>query len=84
VVILLTVRGDRELVSRGMVQEGAFVEHLVAGLIVVGKSNLDLAVLDLSQGDGKRRVPPLQVNGGGGGGGHKGSKCGQSELHVDE
>jgi hypothetical protein len=49
----LTVRSDRELVGRCVVQESALVEQLVAGLIVVGESDLDLAVFDLSQRDGE-------------------------------
>jgi hypothetical protein len=77
-----TVRADGKFVGRCVVQESAFVEQLVAGFIVVGKGDLNLAVLDLSQGDRKRRVPLLEIDGAGAGAGHKGSKGGESELHL--
>lgn len=79
---ILTVGGDGKLVSRCLVQEGALVEHLVAGLIAVGQSDLDLAVLELSQRDRERRVSLLQVNGSGTDSGHKGSESGDCKLHV--
>jgi len=78
----LTVRGDGKLVSGCVVQESALVEQLVAGLVVVGESDLDLAVLNLSQRDRKRRVPLLKINGSGAGSGQKGSESGQSKLHL--
>ena len=78
----LTVGGDGKLVSRGLVKEGTLVEELVAGLIVVGEGDLDLAVLDLGQGDGERRVSLLKVNGSGADGGHEGGKSGGGDLHV--
>jgi hypothetical protein len=67
-----------------VVQESALVEQLVAGLIVVGESNLDLAVFDLSQRDGKGRVSLLEVEGSSAGSGQNGSESGQSKLHLCE
>jgi len=64
-----------------VVKEGSLVEELVAGLIVVGEGDLDLAVLNLGQGDGEGRVSLLQVNGSGADGGHKGGKSGGGDLH---
>ena len=78
----LTVGGDRELISRGVVEECALVEKLVAGLIIVGESNLDFAVLDLGQGDGEGRVSLLQVNGSRADRGHESGKYGGGNLHV--
>jgi hypothetical protein len=78
----LTVGGDGKLVGRGIVKEGSLVEQLVASLVVVGKGNLDLAVLDLGQGDGERRVPLLQVEGSRADRGHEGGESGGGDLHV--
>jgi hypothetical protein len=80
----LTVRSDRELVGRCVVQESALVEQLVAGLIVVGESDLDLAVFDLSQRDGEGRISLLKVDSSSAGSGQKTSESRQSELHLCE
>jgi hypothetical protein len=77
----LTVGGDGKLVSRGLVEEGALVEELVASLVVVGEGNLDLAILDLGQGDREGRVPLLKVDGSGADGSHEGGKSGGGDLH---
>ena len=81
---MLTIRGNGELIGGSVVEESALVEQLVAGLVVVGESNLDLAVFNLSQRDRKRRVPLLKINGSGAGSGQKGSESGQSKLHLGE
>ena len=82
--MVLTVRSDGKLVGGCVIQESALVEQLVAGLVVVGESDLDLAVFDLSQRDGKGRVSLLEVDGSSAGSGQKTSKSRQSKLHVCE
>ena len=82
--MILTIRGNGKLVGRSVIEESALVEQLVAGLVVVGESNLDLAVFDLSQRDGKGRVSLLEVEGSSAGSGQKASESGQSKLHLCE
>jgi hypothetical protein len=82
--MLLTIRGNRKLVGRSVVEESALVEQLVAGLVVVGESDLDLAVFDLSQRDGKGRVSLLEVDGSSAGSSQKTSESGKSKLHLCE
>jgi hypothetical protein len=77
----LTVGGDGKLVGRGLVEESSLVEQLVASLVVVGQGNLDLAVLDLGQGDGERGVSLLQVDGSRADRGHEGGESGGGDLH---
>lgn len=57
--MILTIRGNGELIGGSVVEESALVEQLVAGLVVVGESDLDLAVFDLSQRDREGRVSLL-------------------------
>ena len=81
---VLTVRSDGKLIRRCVVQESTLVEQLVAGLIVVGESDLDFAVFDLSQRDREGRVSLLEVDGSSAGSGQKASESGQSKLHLCE
>ena len=80
--MVLTVRSNGELVGRCVIQESALVEHLVAGFVVVGKSDLDLAVFDLSQRDSEGRASLLEIDGSSAGSGDKASESGQSKLHL--
>ena len=82
--MILTIRGNGKLVGRSVVEESALVEQLVAGLVVVGESDLDLAVFDLSQRDREGRVSLLEVDGSGAGSGQKTSESGKSKLHICE
>lgn len=82
--MILTIRGNGELIGGSVVEESALVEQLVAGLVVVGESDLDLAVFDLSQRDREGRVSLLEVDGSGAGSGQETSESGKSKLHLCE
>lgn len=82
--MILTIRGNGKLVGRSVIEESALVEQLVAGLVVVGESNLDLAVFDLGQRDREGGVSLLEVDGSGAGSGQETSESGKGKLHVCE